>query len=215
MIRRQPSLSNSFSDWFCIQAMKREFCLLIIDRQWCGWMAQTPQRITAGTLTKIAKSRGAAPIRDAWPTLKDIPITGNEEQPLVDLIRSYARSDDIPVVVERCPNSSSLFMDRWFLILQVPKAFESVFSTRTWISSDPHSTFSRKTQKITAFLFLVEFLYQLHNAMDSIWTLGTCARMEAPSSFTAHNFCQTWQRVRRYRSWSKTYCCTLVYLFVL
>ena len=44
------------------------------------------KEITARTLAKIVKSSGAAPIRNAWPTLKDIPITGNEEQPLVDFI---------------------------------------------------------------------------------------------------------------------------------
>lgn len=91
----------------------RVFTFLSLTGEGAGEWLKRCKEITARTLAKIVKSSGAAPIRNAWPTLKDIPITGNEEQPLVDFIRWYARSDEIPFVVERWPNCLPRLLSSW------------------------------------------------------------------------------------------------------
>ena len=108
------------------EARSFEFLALYDAGDSVSWL-KSRKEITPKTLSKIVKSCGAAPIRNTWPTLAEIPIKGNDVESLVAFVLLYAHSDEIPLVVEQWPDCIPRLLHSWtgdFACFKCPKLLE-------------------------------------------------------------------------------------------
>jgi hypothetical protein len=84
------------------------------DHRPLRWLSSR-QQVTPNLLNEIIRHEGTTLIRQAWPSLPEIPlaVTEGDWEPLVVFVQSFVHSDEITFVIDKWPEILPALLNRW------------------------------------------------------------------------------------------------------